>query len=298
MANRTRSIRATEEHIHRYSFTQISVYLNCARKYKFNYVDRIPKIGVNIGMTLGKSLHGYMEEVLTARLCSADFTSKVRKEVLHECNDQMRTIIQDQIREYHVMLEEQNQCLINLQADVDLDQASDQFLALGEQWDKDILPELKPLAVEQKIEMDIGGAPFIMYIDLINQSERGKQIIDWKVTTKAKGEAAAKNSLQLSIYAMATDSPNVAFGSLIRPAEGKERNWKPRVELHHATRNSHDYKWAEEIVASAVEGIQAGVFPLCSTENFLCTEKFCDFWTICRGAESETQVDKPSWFND
>jgi len=130
---------------------------------------------------------------------------------------------------------------------------------------------------------------------LIRKTEQGIQVIDWKVTKKAKGSYAAKNSLQLSIYALACDVSIVGFGSWIRPMEGKENNWKPRIVLDTDFRSQGDYKWAEEVIRNTGQAIDVGVFPTCSPENFLCTEKFCPYWTICRGQHTAQQ--SPDWFD-
>jgi hypothetical protein len=197
-----------------------------------------------------------------------------------------------------VYLEEREQCLVKFEPEVDVDEVLRQFDLLTQKWDVDLLPEIDPIGVEERIEMDIAGRKFLMFIDLIQQTERGKQVLDWKVTKKAKGQANTQASLQLSIYAHATQIHNVAFGSLIRATEGKENSWKPRVDIHHATRTSKDLDWAMDVLASTIEGIEAEYFPVCSPENFLCSEKYCDFWDMCRGKKTKIDVKVPSWFGE
>lgn len=290
------STKETKPQERRYSFSQISLYQNCPRKYRYRYVDQIPTVpGVATWLSFGKKGHEYIEQILTARLQHTDLSGKIRNEIRKRIAQELKDDILEQIRVYHVALEEKHHSLVKL-PEIDVDSIAYQLSELTIQWDTDVLPEIEPIAVEQELNITIGGAPFIMYIDLIHQSERGPEILDWKFTTKAKGQLAAHQSLQLSIYGLATRVYSVGFCALIRPVEGKEAKWKPRVQIDRAMRTDGEFQWAEQVVSDSIQAIRAGVFPVCSTENFLCNERFCDYWTICRG-RIQTTVDQPDWFD-
>jgi RecB family exonuclease len=298
MSKRVRKIRKSKknERPDYLSFSQLNTFINCPRKYKFHYIDKIPVIGFVPAIFLGSKSHKYIEVVLTSRLKIKDLSKKERNSLRKEMSAEMREEMSESIRKVHVEIEKQAGGLVNFDPSINKDVLIDQFEQLTEQWDIDILPEIKPVGVEKKIETEIGGVNFLMYIDLIRQTESGLQVIDWKVTKRAKGRKAAETSLQLSIYAAACGVHSVGFGSLIRAQEGKEAKWTPRVQLDTANRQPGDHEWTHKVVGDIAKAIDKSTFPVCAPDNFLCTENFCEYWSICRGQHVK-EVKDPSWFN-
>jgi CRISPR/Cas system-associated exonuclease Cas4 (RecB family) len=262
----------------RLSYTQIDTYLNCPRKYNYIYVEKPERLPGSVAMILGKSVHEVLARILARKMDGRKYDRQVIHKLIKESRVKLRKELSDIAK------------LIGLP--ININEASRQHDALIEKWCLDILPEFEPTAVEAKVEAEIAGYPFIMYIDAIHADKR---VVDWKVTTSMKNKYQVAGSLQLSIYCMGTGMREVAFGSLIRPREGKEANWKPRIEVVKGTRNMGELRWAEEVIGGAIEGIANSYYPVCGTDNFLCSAKYCDFWPICRG---QTSDDQPEWLKD
>ncbi len=58
-----------------YSISQMNTYINCGRKYKYRYIDKI-KAPRNDNLIVGSAHHEYFENVLKARLDGKDLNSK------------------------------------------------------------------------------------------------------------------------------------------------------------------------------------------------------------------------------
>lgn len=269
----------------RLSFTQIDTYLTCPTRYKFKYIEKPELIPVGVSRLIGASIHEIIAIVLSAKIggVRADL-DKILADAHKRLADEFIKINQN-IENVTGIQEPLTQAIMEM--------LHDQHDRLFKQWCTDVLPEFMPTAVEKQYETTIGGYPFIIYIDAIHA---GKRVVDWKVTGSPKGKNQVDNSLQLSVYSIAAEVDEVAFCSLIRPKEGKERNWKPSVSMVTGRRTKADRDWAISIVKSTAEAIRARNFPLCSPENFLCSVKYCDFYPMCRGKQKiETTAAQPSW---
>lgn len=261
----------------RLSFTQVDAYLNCPRKYEWRYIIKPEMVGGSPAMAIGHQLHELIANVLIAKKDSKKINVKT---MVNASRDKLDKSIKR-------ILSELNATVPQSEIDIFLDQHDKLFA----KWKQDILPELAPTAVEQEINTTIGGYPFIMYLDVIHKN---KKVIDWKVTASPKNKYTIANSLQLSVYSIGAELDEVAFGSLVRPKKGKEKTWKPSVQMISGIRTKADRDWATQVVKSAAKGIQARYFPVCSPENFLCDERYCDFYPLCRGREDR---EPPKWMS-
>jgi hypothetical protein len=257
------------------SFSQVDSYLNCPKKYEWRYIINPPKIGGNPAMLLGSSGHEAIAEILEGKMNNKGIS------------------VANIIKSHHDDLNKKlKQLASELEVRLPITEALHQHDELLRTWTRDILPEFNPTSVESKVETTIGGYPFLMYIDAIHA---GKRVFDWKFTGSAKNKYHLANSLQLSVYSIGTGLDEVGFGSLVKPKAGREASWKPKVSMLYTTRTNADRDWATKVVKSTAESIRKGLFPLCGPENFLCSDKYCDYYPICRGKEKTTQ---PSWLKE
>lgn len=254
------------------SFSQVDSYLNCPRKYEFRYIVKPPMIGGSPALAIGSQGHEAIAEMLELVRDGKHVTPST---IITKHSKRLAKKLRDLSTELQV----------RLPIEVFLRQHD----GLLNQWAMDVMPEFKPTAVESKIETTIGGYPFLMYIDAIHN---GKRVFDWKFTKSAKNKYHLANSLQLSVYSIGTGLDEVGFGSLVKPKDGKEASWKPKVSMIYTTRTKAERQWATQVIKSTAESIRARHFPLCSPENFLCTDKYCDFYPICRGKDKQ---ETPNW---
>lgn len=256
------------------SFSQIDTYLRCPRQYRFRYIDRIERVpSFNTDLVLGSYVHNFIAEVLERKLKTKDPSKTEVKELIDHMKYKLEV-------EYKRNISND----IEIVGSVHKNNIFNFFEGISNRWVKDILPEFKPVSVEQELRYDILGNEFLMYIDAIQElPNKKKRIVDWKVTNKKKSDRDVESSIQLSIYSYATKINDVAFVSLIKPKN------KPTIFNEIITTNGMrgvvDYKWLEEIISGVMSGIKKDCFPVCSPSNFLCNERYCDYWDDCRGKD-------------
>lgn len=261
----------------RLSFTQIDTYLNCPKKYEWRYIIK-PEMAPSPLMTAGGSIHEAVATVLRLMMKNKQVDiSKIRNAAQSALEKELNRIQQLVGKE--------------LFPDFNKERLLIEHKALFTTWNMEIVPEFKPTAVEEEISTTIGGYPFIMYIDAVHNNEL---VVDWKFTASPKNKYQIANSLQLTVYSIGTQLDRVAFGSLVRPKAGRERNWKPSVNMIKGTRTKAERNWGEKVVQLAGDGIRARHFPYCTPENFLCNVKYCDVYPLCRGKDEAERV-TPKW---
>lgn len=259
-----------KRHKKRFSISQVNLYMDCPRKYKHRYIDKIKGVG-NENLIIGSAHHNYFESVLKNRLMKMDMTPSQRDNTRKEISDKM---VKD---------------MKETKLKIDIPKCEKIFDVLTKKWDKEILPGLDPLEVEVEYKYKIDGYDFILYADLIQHYEGRKEIIDWKVVGRSKNQRTVDNLLQLSFYALVTGIEDVAICSLVKNIKN------PKIDMVRSTRGKAEQEWCESIISGAIRGINMEYFPFCSTENFLCNKDYCDYWDICRGAKLKEHQREFAW---
>lgn len=138
---------------------------------------------------------------------------------------------------------------------------------------KELAPIGKPLAVEEKFRFHIENIPMVGITDL--RDEGG--VADYKVVGQKKNQAAADNSVQLTIYALFHKARKVRLDQLVKSKEGEAlRVW--------STRGAGDFKWLSIITGRTWDSIMAGNFPPCDPSSWVCSPKWCGWYKTCRGS--------------
>ncbi len=120
-------------------------------------------------------------------------------------------------------------------------------------------------------------------------------IWDWKTAGRSySGAEKQKNAVQASMYAMAAciegmvpneNDIEFKYGVMIRQETPKGQV----VSLH---RNQEHVEWIRNQIISACRmGVSLGVDTgwLLNDQGNLCSSKWCDFWTMCKGATISEQ---------
>lgn len=263
------------------SYSQIESYLNCPRRYKFVYVDNLKKPFQNENLIIGSHIHEAIAEFLLLkrlkRTIDVEETIKIHEvELRQDLNENSKIMKELGLPPIHASE------LVSI------------FRGSIKQWITDIFPDFRPTSIEKKIELEIAGYPFVMYLDAIHDKRR---IIDWKVTKRAKSKTETENSLQLALYAYGSKLPppvDTGYVSLIKPRINS-KNWKPAIIKSYYQQPASKINWAVEIVGHVGQAIEAGAFPPCKPDFFLCNEKWCDCWPLCRGKHTSPD---PGWIQD
>lgn len=131
---------------------------------------------------------------------------------------------------------------------------------------------IRPISVEEYIEVSMGGVPVVGYID-VDTEER---IWDYKVVGKMKSQGEADTDIQLSIYSRAKKKRQVGFMCLTKTANAV-------VGGVTSKRTNGDWTAADELIKSVADAIKKGAFPMCHPGGWNCSSRFCGFWSDCRG---------------
>jgi putative RecB family exonuclease len=245
------------------SVSHLNLYLTCSLKYRFQYVDRLPKLFRSAGMVFGSAIHKALE-----------WLHKERKAGRNPPLDQLlRTFEAD----WHA------QCLDNEIRFANGDDPEN-LIVKGKELLSEYyrLPPSKVKDAELFFQVplvnpetgEVLAVPLRGVIDLI---EEGDVIGELKTSQKSWSLADLPDNLQLTAYSYAYE---VLFG---RPPKDLKvinlvRAKKPRVETLTTGREKKDYERLFHLAKEVLRGIEAGVF-IPNRGCWLC--KDCEFERDC-----------------
>jgi hypothetical protein len=115
-------------------------------------------------------------------------------------------------------------------------------------------------------------------------------IWDWKTAGRSySGAEKQKNAVQASMYAwaaciegMVPDPDNIEFkyGVMIRQET-------PKAQVVSIHRNQEHVRWiSQQVVSACTMGVSVGFDRewMLNDQGHLCSSKWCDFWSMCKGA--------------
>jgi len=260
------------------SISQIEMFIRCPRSYYYRYIKGI-KSPPSIALVTGSSGHAALEMNFRFKAKDAGKQDAPVADVL----DAFGTEFDERTKE----LERPNPLTLSHTKDRTYDLIS----LHQEQVAPGLVPEDEN-AIEQELKMEIGGIQMLGFADLITPTA----VVDHKFVGKTKSVNEASNSLQLTFYAKATGKDTGAFNCLVKSKQSpKTGKWSaPKVQVvPSAPRTQQDYTWLESVVQGVAHAISSGVFPPTDPTTWMCSEKFCGFWHMCRGAKGGP-LDNPS----
>jgi hypothetical protein len=242
------------------SASQINKYLSCPKQYEVEYVIGQKSQGGSVASSIGSCVHKLVETNLKKFISGIPEVSELTMENLSSSD------------------------LSNMFKDVsDLEGESELFWVqeaqkLFKTWYKELGHSIVPLKSEFKIEKEIAGVPIVGYVDYTDIQKGYEQICDLKVVSKSKTESDAKNSIQLAIYALALDNPNVRFDSVVKTKV-------PKTNQVEYTFSKSELGYFTDLIGEVATNISLGRFPMTDPTNWVCTEKWCSAYKQCRGKE-------------
>jgi len=144
------------------------------------------------------------------------------------------------------------------------------------------------------LKVNING--FDIYIEgTIDYVSPSGVIWDWKTSGRSySGAEKQKNAVQASMYAAAATIMNLVpdpnhiefkYGVMLRQE-------KPKAQLVSLHRNQEHVQWIRNQIISACHmGMSLGTETgwLLNDQSNLCSAKWCDFWSVCKGATVSEQ---------
>jgi putative RecB family exonuclease len=245
------------------SKSQISLYLDCSLKYKFQYIDELPKPFKSSGLAFGTSIHSALEW-------------------LHKQQLQGNPVSIEKL--YKIMEAD----WYSQKVDTRIEYKN------GETWEnlflkaKEILnlylhePVKKVVAAEYPFEVplintetgEMLDVPLQGIMDLIEEEDT---IGEFKTAAKAMDIQSLINNLQLTIYAYAyqrlfsKEAKTLKIISFIK-------NKTPKIEILETTRGQKDYKRLFYLAREVLNGIRSNIF--IPRFSYLCSD--CEYAAPCR----------------
>jgi len=242
-----------------YSYTQISQYLSCPRRYRYRYLDGWRQKETSAAMMFGRAF----ETALFAYFGRED-SGAALFQTWSKCREQGLEFRRGETWDQMLY---QGISLLNLFA-------QDARVTIADPKRSLQVPLCKRLP---------GGSEFIGYVDALGQLDGTSAVIDWKTTSVRYPEQPAGLLMldpQLVCYSWLTGMPDVAFVVFVR---------KHRAEIQYlrATISEAQREDFGRLVADAIEGIERGHFPLHSGIRFPqnpCLS--CGFLGLCLNDEA------------
>jgi len=262
------------------SATAISLYLTCSLKYRFQYVDRLPRLTLSENQAFGTAIHAALNWLHKARkrghtppltevlqVFEADWYAQTQAEGTKVQFDDVGDAAALGYKGRELLTQ-----YYHLPASRVLD---------SEVWFT--LPLVNP-ATGEALDVPIRGA-----MDLI---EEGDVIVEFKAPQKAPPITALPDDIQVTTYAYAYEK---LFGRLPKDIRkvALVRTKVPRVDPPQITGRDHkDFERLFHLGREVVKGVRAGVF-LPSRGCWLCNDceyrQDCDEWAGNEEEEANAQ---------
>jgi len=244
------------------SVSQVNAYLSCPLKYRFQYVDKIPRPWRVAAMAFGSSVHAAVEwfqkERLAGRSPKAPEVLKVFDADWYAQNVEPLVFSERESREG---LAEKGRGMLQLYVES--------------------TNGVKPVAVEQWFELDLadpetGEVLEVRLRGVIDLVEEGDVLVDLKTAGRSLESGGLERHLQLSTYALAYfllrgQMPKLRLDMLMKTA-------RPRLDRHETTRSVEDLSWTARLIREVSLAIETEhFFP---NPSWRCTE--CEYFAHCQ----------------
>ncbi len=244
------------------SVSQVQSYLACPLKYRFQYVDKVPRPWRAAAMAFGSSVHAAVEWFHKERLAgrSAELTEVLKVFDADWYAQNVEPLVFSE-RESREGLAEKGRAMLQLYVES--------------------TNGVKPAAVEQPFELDLadpetGELLEVRLRGVIDLIEEGDVLVDLKTAGRTLEAGGLERHLQLSTYALAFlllrgQVPKLRLDMLLKTV-------KPRLERHETTRTVEDLGWTARLIREVSLAIQTEHFV--PSPSWRCSE--CEYFAHCQ----------------
>ncbi len=243
------------------SVSQIQTYLGCPLKYRFQYIDKVPKPWQAAALSFGSSVHAALEyfhrERMAGRTPTPESIVSIFEADWHAANLEPLVFPEKETRE---SLTEKGRAMLAL------------YLAEDHAG--------TPTAVEDAFECDLVDPETGEVLDVrlrgrIDLVEEGNTVVELKTAARTLEQGGLERHLQLSTYALVFFLlhgvvPKLRLDMLLKTKVAK------LVRLP-TSRSLEELAWTARVIERATEAIRAGhFFP---NPSWRCTE--CEYYQHC-----------------
>ena len=236
----------------RLSATSLDTYEDCPLKYRYTYLDKIPRVEESPEASFGKIIHAALEQLHRPGGPGFDQSPE---DLIEGAWEPAGFAFSQQERQYR-------------------QDAQDALAAYIARW-QDAPPPV--LAVEHPFSIDIGSISLSGRIDRVDLDDEGHlQLVDYK-TGKRRSNAEARRAPQLALYALYVQEAGAIAGQAITPEIGDVdltyyyiMSEQPELTIRFTAEELATFKSRIEEVARR---IRSGDFP--TNKSFMCD--YCDY---------------------
>ena len=233
--------------------SQVNCFLECSAKWYFRYFVGLPEVKA-ANLALGRAIHHvaavHFSEILNKR---AGFTRELA------------------IAEFERAWDGEAADTV-FSADESPDDLKRMGAVLTGKFITEAAAEIKPAAVEQRVEGVIGGVKVKGYVDLLDTDGC---VIDLKTAAKKPSGIKPGYKLQLATYRQITPGASGA-AQLITLTKTKT----PQLVRTKYTVTAADVAMCEKLYPLAQEGMRSGLY-YPNRESMMCSRGCCSYWAQC-----------------
>lgn len=224
------------------SYSQISTYLTCPLRYRFQYVELIAPAFKSAALVFGSAVH---------EAVAAYYQSRLEGDELRP--DQMLDVYRG------TWSGTENVKYFNGDAEESLLQKANQLINV---FHAEVNPEVTVLGVEEFFQLEIPGLPpFHGYIDLIEgTTDGGAVVVDLKTTAKKPGENNAHSNLQLTAYSLGASVLGFDPNQLTLRLDVLTKTKSPELVRYETTRTEAERERFVKLVKKVWSAIEHHAF--------------------------------------
>jgi len=157
--------------------------------------------------------------------------------------------------------------------------AKDEAVALANLHVKQQAPDYQPTQVEsyKRLVLPSASRDLVGVVDLVDDQGR---VTDFKTANRRKTQQDADVSTQLSVYAAAMQLETGAPPTEVR-LDVVVKNKTPVRQVLVSHRGDRDFVILSDRINATLAAIEAGVFPPCSPDAWVCSKRFCGYASDC-----------------
>ncbi len=244
------------------SLSQVNAYLACPLKYRFQYVDQIPRPWRVSALAFGISVHAAVEWFHRERMAgrTPDLTETLKVFDADWYAQNLEPLVFSE-RESKDSLAEKGRQMLQIYTES--------------------VNGVKPVAVERPFELDLADPETGELLDVrlrgvIDLVEEGETLVDLKTAARTLEQGGLERHLQLSTYALAFfllhgSIPRLRLDMLLKTT-------KPRLERHETSRTVEDLGWTARLIQQVALAIQTEHFY--PNPSWRCSE--CEYFAHCQ----------------
>jgi len=155
----------------------------------------------------------------------------------------------------------------------------DTTAALAGLLHQEVLPTINPVAVEEKLSLDVGlGVPWVGTIDWRDADPN--KWGDFKTSAKAWSAGKADSEIQPTLYPRLIQAKTGVLPTTLE-YHILTKTKEPKHQLIQTVRMDDDWRILINRARMMLQQIEAGLFPPAEPGHWICSPKWCGYWWSC-----------------